>query len=193
MPAFLSRLCAGGAAAARKRGRRDATLSRFDTVARAECAGRAPTSGVEAAAYPLHLAIHHESRGDCSMLTNSAPTRLASAISTMGLVVSTVTSTIEAVNSRAPGGTFLKRRAAHSVLSRLAWGAVPLIAGAACYWGVGAWRRRTARRELIHPVATLPMPDPPAPFNSIDESSWESFPASDPPAVSPGPAKPKAF
>jgi hypothetical protein len=131
------------------------------------------------------------------MLTNAAQARLSSAISTVGLVTTALSSTIDAVRTidavskQVPGGTFLKRRAVSAVTSRLAWGVVPVIAVGAAYWGFRAWQRRKAGQERPSELTTVPLTDPAAPNDIADESSWESFPASDPPAASPGSSTPK--
>lgn len=72
-----------------------------------------------------------------------------------------------------------------SLGSRMVWGGLRLLGLGLAYWGVKAWRSRSGNAGYTD-GKSLPQKDPAAPRDPVDESSWESFPASDPPAVSPG-------
>src|SRR5690606_23413175 len=86
--------------------------------------------------------------------------------------------------THAIGNRFLRGGAVNLLATRLGWRAVPLLGlGLAAYWGVRAWARRSASGHTRS--HQLPERDPQAPRDRVDESSWESFPASDPPAISP--------
>ncbi len=48
--------------------------------------------------------------------------------------------------------------------------------------GAGQKSPPSKQKEGRAPSRNVPQRDPPAPNDPVDESSWESFPASDPPA-----------
>lgn len=80
---------------------------------------------------------------------------------------------------------FLRRSAIPTLLaSRWAWTAVPLFGGLA-YWGLRAWRNQSRGHELMGKNPQTPIKDTAAPEDLVDESIWESFPASDPPSTTP--------
>lgn len=72
-----------------------------------------------------------------------------------------------------------------SFTSRLAWVALPLIGFGVAYFGFRAWQRQVKRRQLLADNPQSPVKDVAPPRDLVDESVWESFPASDPPSITP--------
>lgn len=83
------------------------------------------------------------------------------------------------------GKTLGKRLMKGSLAARLGVGAIPLIGIGLAVWGYRAWRRQQQREPQELARKQLPLNDPKPPRDRVDESSWESFPASDPPSFSP--------
>lgn len=87
-------------------------------------------------------------------------------------------------------GTHRMRRRAVGSLLKVGWGLPVLGIGLAAYLGLKLWKRQSASRTQAN-KPQLPQSEPPAPRDiskdPVNESSWESFPASDPPAFSPVP------
>lgn len=72
-----------------------------------------------------------------------------------------------------------------SFASRLAWVALPVLGFAVAYFGLRAWQRQVKRQQLLADNPQTPVKDVEPPRDLVDESVWESFPASDPPSITP--------
>lgn len=102
----------------------------------------------------------------------------------LGGVAGNLSHAVEVLGGKLVGSHRLRRRAVSTLVTRLGWGVLPIVGVGLALWGVRAWSKR-ARSESELEAKSLPERDPKAPQDRVDESSWESFPASDPPALSP--------